>query len=131
LFHVVTTPVGLRDRVAYDTALADRIRDLLVNEKNVTEKKMFGGLAFLVKGNMAVAASGQGGILVRVDPEESDALVAKGVAKPMVMRGRAMAGWLRVDADDVEGRALKTWVQRGATFAGSLPPKKKPAKRVG
>jgi TfoX/Sxy family transcriptional regulator of competence genes len=115
--------------MAYDTVLADRIRDLLVNEKNVTEKKMFGGLAFLVKGNMAVAASGQGGILVRVDPEESDALVAKGTAKSMVMRGRAMAGWLRVDADDVEGRALKTWVSRGAAYAGSLPAKKKVAKR--
>ena len=115
--------------MAYDTALADRIRDLLVNEKNVTEKKMFGGLAFLVKGNMAVAASGKGGIRVRVDPEESDALVAKGTAKPMVMRGRAMAGWLRVDADDVEGRALKTWVSRGAAYAGALPAKKKVGKR--
>jgi TfoX/Sxy family transcriptional regulator of competence genes len=115
--------------MAYDTALADRIRDLLVDEKNVTEKKMFGGLAFLVKGNMAVAASGQGGLLVRVDPEQSDALVAKGPAKPMVMRGRAMAGWLRVDADAVEGRALKTWVSRGASYAGSLPAKKTVAKR--
>jgi TfoX/Sxy family transcriptional regulator of competence genes len=115
--------------MAYDTTLADRIRDLLVNEKSVTEKKMFGGLAFLVKGNMAVAASGQGGILVRVDPDESDALVAKGPAKPMVMRGRAMAGWLRVDADDVEGRALKTWVSRGATYAGSLPAKKAAKRR--
>ena len=115
--------------MAYDTVLADRIRDLLANERNVTEKKMFGGLAFLVGGNMAVAASGQGGILVHVDPREWEPLVAKGPAKPMVMRGRAMAGWLRVDADDVEGRALKTWVSRGAAYAGSLPAKKKAATR--
>ena len=111
--------------MAYDEDLAGRIRELLGPRRDLTEKKMFGGLAFLVKGNMAVAASGKGGILVRVDPEESDALVAKGTAKPMVMRGRAMAGWLRVDADDVEGRALKTWVSRGAAYAGSLPAKKK------
>jgi hypothetical protein len=113
--------------MAYDTVLASRIRDLLANEKNVTEQKMFGGLAFLVGGNMAVAASGQGGILVHVDPEEGDALVAKGPAKPMVMRGRAMAGWIRVDAADVEGRALKPWVARGAAHARSLPAKKKTA----
>jgi TfoX/Sxy family transcriptional regulator of competence genes len=109
----------------YDHHLADRIRNLLSTERNVTEKAMFGGLAFLVGGNMAVAASGKGGILVRVDPASSDALVAKGLAKPMVMRGRAMAGWLRVDAEALEGRALKTWVARGVKYAGSLPVKTK------
>ena len=108
----------------YDPELAERIRRLVSGEKRVTEKKMFGGLAFLVGGNMAVAASGKGGILVRVDPDESDALVAKTTAKPMVMRGREMAGWLRVAAGDVEGRALKTWVSRGVAYAGSLPAKK-------
>ena len=110
--------------MSYDAQLAERIRNLLSNEQHVTEKKMFGGLAFLVRGNMAVAASGKGGILVRVDPDESEAIVAKTTAKPMVMRGREMAGWLRVDAADVEGRALKAWVSRGVAYAGSLPAKK-------
>ncbi len=85
---------------------------------------MFGGLAFLIGGNMAVAASGQGGILVRVDPEESDELVASTPAEPMEMRGRQMAGWLRVDAADVKADdELAAWVDRGATYAASLPPK--------
>ena len=85
---------------------------------------MFGGLAFLIGGNMAVAASGQGGILVRVDPEESDELVASTPAEPMEMRGRQMAGWLRVDTADVAADdELAAWVDRGATYAASLPPK--------
>jgi hypothetical protein len=85
---------------------------------------MFGGLAFLIGGNMAVAASGQGGILVRVDPEESDELVESTPAEPMEMRGRQMGGWLRVDAADVEADdELAAWVDRGATYAASLPPK--------
>ena len=85
---------------------------------------MFGGLAFLIGGNMAVAASGQGGILVRVDPEESDELVASTPAEPMEMRGRQMAGWLRVDTADVASDdELAAWVDRGATYAASLPPK--------
>ena len=87
--------------MAYDEALAQRIRDLAAGAPKLTEKKMFGGLAFLVGGNMAIAASGQGGILVRVDPEESSALVAKTAAEVMVMRGRPMEGWLRVAAEDV------------------------------
>jgi len=110
--------------VAYDEDLAARIRDLVAGEANVAEKKMFGGLAFLVGGNMAVAASSQGGLLVRVDPDESDALVSKTAAETMVMRGREMRGWLRVDADAVgTKRALEPWVRRGVSYARSLPPK--------
>ena len=111
--------------MAYDEELAVRLRDLLTAETGLTEMKMFGGLAFLVGGNMAVAASGQGGLLVRVDPAESDALVEASPARPMEMRGRPMPGWLRVDADDVQtDEALSTWVERGAAFARSLPPKR-------
>ena len=108
----------------YDEDLANRIRELTGRERAVTEKKMFGGLAFLVNGNMAVAASGHGGILVRVDPEESDSLIAKTKAYPMEMRGREMRGWLRVDTDHVRTKPqLAKWVQRGVTYARTLPPK--------
>jgi TfoX/Sxy family transcriptional regulator of competence genes len=90
----------------------------------VTEKKMFGGLAFLVGGNMAIAASGQGGVLVRCDPAQSDKLVAKTDAKPMEMRGREMQGWLRVDDDRVRTkRQLEKWVKIGIAYARTLPPK--------
>jgi TfoX/Sxy family transcriptional regulator of competence genes len=110
--------------MAYDEELADRIRALLGDRPGLTEKKMFGGLAFLVGGNMAIAASGQGGILVRVDPDESDALVASTPAEVMEMRGRSMAGWLRVDTADVaDDGALAEWVERGAAYAASLPAK--------
>jgi TfoX/Sxy family transcriptional regulator of competence genes len=110
--------------MAYDEELAGRIRTLLGDRPGLVEKKMFGGLAFLVGGNMAVAASGQGGILVRADPEESDELVSSTPAEPMEMRGRAMAGWLRVDTADVaDDAALAEWVERGAGYAASLPPK--------
>jgi len=108
----------------YDEALADRIRTLLGDRTDLKEKKMFGGLAFMVGGNMAVAASGQGGILVRVDPEESDDLVATTPAELMEMGGRSMAGWLRVDTADVaDDASLAEWVERGTAYAGSLPPK--------
>jgi TfoX/Sxy family transcriptional regulator of competence genes len=108
----------------YDEELAGRIRALLGDRPGLTEKQMFGGLAFLVGGNMAIAASGQGGILVRVDPQESEELVATTPAEPMEMRGRRMAGWLRVDTAAVaDDSALGEWVERGATYAGSLPPK--------
>jgi TfoX/Sxy family transcriptional regulator of competence genes len=111
--------------VAYDEELADRIRALAGEEVGLTEQRMFGGLAFLIEGNMAVAASGQGGLLVRVDPAESDALVATTGARLMEMRGRGMKGWLRVDADDVGSkRELADWVERGTTYARSLPPKR-------
>ena len=110
--------------MAYDEELADRIRDLVGDEPGVTEQKMFGGLAFLIGGNMAVAASGQGGILVHVDPEESDELVATTPATLMEMRGRSMRGWLRIAPEDVETNAeLAEWVGRGAGYARSLPAK--------
>jgi TfoX/Sxy family transcriptional regulator of competence genes len=110
--------------MAYDEELADGIRELLADEPALTEQKMFGGLAFLVGGNMAIAASGQGGLLVRVDPDESDELTRTTSATPMEMRGREMPGWLRVDADDVRTtEELSAWVERGVTFARSLPPK--------
>jgi TfoX/Sxy family transcriptional regulator of competence genes len=111
--------------VAYDEELAARIRELLADDPGVTEQRMFGGLAFLIDGNMAVAASGQGGVLVRVDPEESDALVASTNASVMEMRGRSMRGWLRVPSEDVSTkRELAKWVKRGAAYARSLPPKR-------
>jgi TfoX/Sxy family transcriptional regulator of competence genes len=110
--------------MAYDEALADRIRDRIGSAPDLSEKKMFGGLAFLVAGNMAVAASGQGGILVRVDPGESDALVSATPAFPMEMRGKEMPGWLRVEAGDVAAdSALAEWVERGVGYARSLPAK--------
>ena len=112
--------------MAYDEALAERIRELIASEAGVTEQKMFGGLAFLIGGNMAVAASGQGGALVRVDPERSDAIVASSNARPMEMRGREMAGWLRVASEDLRTkRQLEKWVKLGAAHARSLPAKKK------
>jgi TfoX/Sxy family transcriptional regulator of competence genes len=111
--------------MAYDEALAERIRALVTGEPNVTEQRMFGGLAFLIGGNMAIAASGEGGVLVRVDPDESDELVAKTKARPMVMRGRELRGWLRIDPADVSTkRQLAAWVARGTAFARSLPPKR-------
>jgi TfoX/Sxy family transcriptional regulator of competence genes len=111
--------------MAYDEDLADRIRELLAGEFELTEKKMFGGLAFLIGGNMAVAASGQGGVLVRVDPAQSEKLVATTNARFMEMRGRDMRGWLRIDSDDVRTkRQLAKWVQIGAKYARSLPAKR-------
>jgi TfoX/Sxy family transcriptional regulator of competence genes len=111
--------------VAYDEKLADRIRELVGSEPDLTEKKMFGGLDFLIGGNMAVAASGQGGLLVRVDPAESDTLVAKTNARLMEMRGRRMQGWLRVGAEDLRTkRQLAKWVKLGTTYAHSLPAKR-------
>ena len=110
--------------MAYDEDLAERIRELIRGERGLTEKKMFGGLAFLIGGNMAIAASGQGGLLVRVDPDESDALVAKTNARPMEMRGKSMPGWLRVESSDLQTEhQLAKWVERGVAFARSLPAK--------
>ena len=110
--------------MAYDEGLAQRIRDLVGGGADVTEKKMFGGLAFLVGGNMAVGASGQGGILVRVDPDESETLVESTNAHVMEMRGRSMHGWLRVDDEHVSDEGeLERWVERGVAYARSLPPK--------
>ena len=111
--------------MAYDEDLAERIRALVATDRGLSEKKMFGGLAFLIGGNMAIAASGQGGILVRVDPERSDVLVATTKASMAVMRGRPMSGWLRVEAEDVRTRRqLTKWVDLGTGFARSLPAKR-------
>jgi TfoX/Sxy family transcriptional regulator of competence genes len=110
--------------MAYDEDLANRLRELIAEEPEVTEQRMFGGLAFLVGGNMAVAASGQGGLMVRVDPGDSEALLASPHARPFEMRGRPMRGWLRVDAEGVRTkRQLEPWVRRGVTYARSLSPK--------
>jgi TfoX/Sxy family transcriptional regulator of competence genes len=111
--------------VAFDEDLAHRIRELAAARHAVREQRMFGGLAFLVGGNMAIAASGQGGVLVRVDPDEGGKLIARGVAQPMEMRGRSMAGWIRVEADAVRTkRQLARWVALGTDYAASLPPKR-------
>jgi hypothetical protein len=111
--------------MAYDEGLAGRIRDLVAGEPSLTEQKMFGGLAFLIGGNMAVAASGQGGVLVRVDPDQSDDLVATTSAMPMEMRGRSMRGWLRVGPEHVSTeKELTAWVERGTAYARSLPAKR-------
>ena len=110
--------------MAYDEALADRIRQLLEGEPGVTEKRMFGGLAFLVDGNMAVAASGQGGVMLRVDPDGSGALLGEPGVSRMVMRGRELDGWLRVqDEALVDDAALGRWVRIGVEHAGTLPAK--------
>lgn len=114
--------------MAYDEGLAERIRGListvLTSSEVVTEQRMFGGLGFLVGGNMAVAASNQGGILVRVDPEEQDDLIASTSAGPMIMGGRSVSGWLHVSGTDVDSDAdLAPWVKRGVVHAASLPRK--------
>jgi TfoX/Sxy family transcriptional regulator of competence genes len=111
--------------VAYDEELADRIRELVIGESGLTEQKMFGGLAFLIGGNMAVAASSEGGALVRVDPEQSDTLVETTNARLMEMRGRSMRGWLRVDSEDLRTEPeLAKWVELGTAYARSLPAKR-------
>ena len=111
--------------MAYDEELALRIRELIAGERGLTERKMFGGLAFLIGGNMAIAASGQGGLLVRVEPDDSDKLVNNHGATVAVMRGQPMPGWLRVDDSLVRTKKqLGAWVTRGVSYARSLPPKK-------
>src|SRR5690242_15002484 len=110
--------------MAYDEDLADRIRAALGEVPHVTEKRMFGGLAFLVNGHMAVAASGQGGLMLRVEPEQTEALLAEEHTAPMVMRERELSGWLRVDTAGIESdEDLQRWVDTGVTRVGSLPPK--------
>ena len=110
--------------MAFDEDLADRIRELISAEPGVTEQRMFGGLAFLIAGNISVAASGQGGLMVRVEPEDTEALMARPHARPFEMRGREMKGWLRVDTEGVRTkRQLEPWVERGVAYARSLPPK--------
>jgi hypothetical protein len=110
--------------MAYDEELADRIRDVVSGEPGLTEKKMFGGLAFLIGGNMAASASGQGGMLLRVDPAETESLVSEAYVDRFEMRGRAMDGWLRVGLEAVETEeSLRSWVGHGVAYARSLPPK--------
>jgi hypothetical protein len=110
--------------MAYDEALAGRIRELVKGQRHLEEKKMFGGLAFLIGGNMAIAASGQGGVLVRTDPSESDKLVDTTNAEPFEMRGRTMKGWLRVAPEHVRTKPqLAKWVEIGSAYARSLPRK--------
>lgn len=110
--------------MAVDEELAHRIRELVQGEHGVSEKRMFGGLGFLINGNLAVSASGQGGLMVRVDPAETQSLVRDRHARRMVMRGREMDGWLRVDAEALEAEeAFRRWVSLGVGYARSLPPK--------
>jgi TfoX/Sxy family transcriptional regulator of competence genes len=111
--------------MAYDEDLANRIRELVLSEEGVAEQRMFGGLAFLINGHMSVTVSGRGGLLLRVDPAETDALLRKPFARNFQMRGRAMQGWLRVDAEGVRTkRQLERWVARGVAYARSLPGKR-------
>lgn len=110
--------------MAYDEELADRLRETLAGEDALSEKKMFGGLAFLLDGHMAVAASGQGGLLLRVDPAQTEALVRPPHVSRFVMRGREMNGWLRVDAPAIASDAdLRRWVGHGVSYVRTLPPK--------
>lgn len=111
--------------VAYDEQLAERLRETLAGESGLTEKRMFGGLAFLINGNMSVSASSEGGLLLRVAPDQTDALLEEAHARPFVMRGRAMQGWMRVAPEGLRTkRELERWVKLGVSYARSLPPKR-------
>jgi TfoX/Sxy family transcriptional regulator of competence genes len=110
--------------VAYDLHLADRVRELLAGGSPATEQAMFGGLAFLVAGKIAVAASSQGGLLVRVDPARADRFLATTNARSMEKKGRAIQGWLHVDGDDLRTkRQLTRWIAVGTAAAASAPTK--------
>jgi TfoX/Sxy family transcriptional regulator of competence genes len=110
--------------VAYDAELADRIRKVVGGERGLSEKRMFGGLAFLIDEKMAVSASSKGGLLLRIDPTQTVSLVSEPHVRPVEMRGRAMDGWLRVDAEALETEDdLRHWVNHGVAYARSLPPK--------
>ena len=110
--------------MAYDEKLAQRIRELVSEEPDVSEQKMFGGLAFLVHGHMSVSASGQGGLLARIDPAQSDAVLAKEHVSRMEMRGRTMDGWVRVAPEGARTkRQLEPWVRRSLSYVKTLPPK--------
>lgn len=115
---------GDNAHVAYDEDLANRIRELLASEVGVVERRMFGGLSFLIGGHMSVSVSGRGGLLLRCDPAEADALVAKPHASTFEMRGRPMDGWLRIEADGVRTkRQLERWVSHSVAYAKALPAK--------
>ena len=110
--------------MAYDEDLANRLRELLAGEDGITEKKMFGGLAFLLHGHMSVSASGQGGLLARIDPSETDAMLKKEHVSLMEMRGRTMDGWVRVAPEGLKTkRQLESWVKRSLGYVKTLPPK--------
>jgi hypothetical protein len=112
--------------MAYDEDLANRIRELVLTEEGVSEQRTFGGLAFLINGNMSVAVSREGGLMLRVDPTETDALLRKPHTRPFEMRGREMQGWLRVEDGGVRTkRQLEAWVGRGVAYARSLPSKRR------
>lgn len=110
--------------MAYDVELADRVRGVVAAEGGLTERRMFGGLAFLIDGNMAAGASSKGGLLLRVDPADTESLVSEPYVRRFEMRGRPMDGWLRVDVEALETDAeLRRWVSHGVTYARSLPSK--------
>ena len=110
--------------MAYDEELASRIREVVAGENGLTEKRMFGGLAFLINGNMAVSASSKGGLLLRVDPAQTEELIDGPLVGRFEMRGREMNGWLRVDPEAVSTDAeLRSWVRHGVDYARSLAPK--------
>ena len=111
--------------MAYDEALAEKVRKLVAGEPGLTEKRMFGGLAMLLNGNMAVAVRGRGGLMIRVDPDTSDPMLDEPGASIAVMQGRPMRGWIVVETEAVAKAAdLKRWVKRGTAYASTLPPKK-------
>jgi TfoX/Sxy family transcriptional regulator of competence genes len=110
--------------VAYDDMLAERVREVVGAEPGMTEKRMFGGLGFLLYGNLAVSASSQGGLLVRIDPNEAESLTSNPHVRRFEMRGREMAGWLHVEAEALASDdELRRWVDKGVTYAQSLPAK--------
>ena len=110
--------------MAYDEDLANRVRELVADEPGLSEQRMFGGLAFMIGGHMCVGVSGQGGLMVRLHPDESEALVGKPHARPFEMRGRELRGWLRVDPEGVRTkRQLEPWVRRGVAYVRTLAPK--------
>ena len=110
--------------MAYDAELADRVRELIASERGVEEKRMFGGLAFLINGNMSVAVSSRGGLMVRVPPGDTERLLGRDHVEPMIMAGRETRGWLRVHTDGLRTRRLLSpWVARGVEYAKSLPAK--------
>jgi len=118
--------------MAYDEELAHRLRELLADEDGISETKMFGGLAFLVHGNMAVSASRNGGLLVRIPPGDTEATLARPHVTLMQMGGRTMDGWITVAPEGLRTkRQLAPWVKRGLSFAKTLPPKQRPSRSIG
>jgi hypothetical protein len=118
--------------MAYDEELANRLRELLAGEDGISETKMFGGLAFLVHGNMAVSASRNGGLLVRIPPSDTEAALARPHVTLMQMGGRTMDGWITVAPEGLRTkRQLAPWVKRGLGFAQTFPPKQRASRSIG